>query len=164
MVSGASSCRDTSPRFDAAPLPPSVRVIWPAVGYGRCVDRYGLIEMYGTARVALGAVLAIAPTTARPWIGEVARDPDVRSALRVLAVRDALLGVALLNTSDDQSRRRILKLCAVADAADALTCAFDFLRRRRPGAAVASMTAVGGAATGFSLAGSLARNGQGASR
>lgn len=139
-------------------------VIWPSAGYGSCVDRYGLIRIYGSARIALGAALAIAPTTARPWIGEVARDPDVRSALRVLAVRDALLGVALLKTSDAQSRQRIVRLCAVADAADALTCALDFLRRRRPGAAVASMTAVGGAATGFWLAGSLASDGQRASR
>lgn len=119
--------------------------------------------MYGTARIALGTVLAITPSTAAPWIGEAARDPDVRSPLRLLAVRDALLGAALLSTSEDQHQRRILNLCAVADAADAVTCALDFLRRRRPGAAVASMTAAGGAALGFSLAGSRG-NGQRASR
>lgn len=97
-------------------------------------------------RVALGVVLALFPKSARPWIGRVVDDDDTHGALRVLGVRDALLGVNALRAPD---RPDPLLLCAVADAADAAVTAGDFVRTRRMGAAFASVTAMGGAATGL---------------
>lgn len=107
-------------------------------------------RLYAFSRIGLGALMALGPTAAtRPWIGDVARVPGVRSALRVLGVRDALLGVAVLGTPDGGVlRRRALLLCAAADAADAVVTAGDYVRARRAGQALAALTAAGGAALG----------------
>lgn len=114
------------------------------------IDSRSLARMYGMSRVGLGATLALFPSVARPWTGTVARHPDAHGPLRVLGVRDALLGVAVLGTADDsRHRRRALLLCAVADAVDAVVTLADFTRSKRPGAAVASVTAAGGAAIGL---------------
>jgi hypothetical protein len=114
------------------------------------LDPRSLARMYGMSRVGLGAVLALFPSAARPWTGVVARNPDAHGPLRVLGVRDALLGVAVLGTPEGSRHRRgALLLCAAADAADAVVTLADFVRTKRPGAALASLTAAGGAAIGL---------------
>jgi hypothetical protein len=114
------------------------------------LDLRRLAILYGATRLALGAAIALAPEITRVWIGDTARNDDVRGPLRVLGVRDALLGVALLVAVDNKTMRsRMLNVCAVADTADAITSARDFLRTRRPGAGLAAVTAAGGAAFGF---------------
>ena len=123
----------------------------PRTGNTRVVPDHRLVaRLYAFMRVALGVGMALAPTAAtRPWIGDVARSPGVRSALRVLGVRDALLGLAVLGTPDGGvQRRRALLLCATADAVDAVVTTGDFARTRRVGPAVAAVTAAGGAALG----------------
>src|SRR5687768_7709354 len=109
---------------------------------------------YGATRVALGVGLALLPAAgAKPWIGDVARHVDVRSPLRVLGVRDALLGAALLRVRDDRRLRPFVAgLCVVADTVDAIVSGADFVRSRRPGAALAAASAAGGALFGLSIA------------
>ncbi len=106
--------------------------------------------LYGASRVAVGLALMLAPKAASPWLGAVARQPDVHGALRVLGARDALLGVAVLTSSGEPAAlRRALRLSAVADTVDAVVSATDFLRTRRGGAGFAVLSAVGGAFVGF---------------
>ena len=119
---------------------------------------HAISKLYGGARLALSAFLGVVPGAARPWIGAAAQDPDVRGPLRMLAVRDALLAAALLSALDHEDlHRRMLVLCAVADAADSVTAVADFVRTRRPGAALASAAAAGGMAVGAGAAASLGR-------
>jgi hypothetical protein len=76
--------------------------------------------------------------------------------VRLFAVRDALLGVALLRALDDPARTATaLAVCAAADAADAVVMGLAFVRTRRPGAALAALTATGGVLTGLALASRL---------
>lgn len=115
-----------------------------------------IIKTYGASRVAIGAAMALAPAAAAPWLGPVAEQADAKSALRVLGVRDALLGVAVLVTSDvPKALRRCLLICAVADAADTLMSVDDYRRTRRAGAAFCAVTAAAAATTGLLTSRSL---------
>lgn len=100
---------------------------------------------YGAVRLGVGAVLLVAPSA----LASV--DPAATaSQARLLGLRDLLLAGAVLGGDPaEPRRRRALRACAMADAADALL----FLRRfRRTGHAptlLAVASAVGGAAVGL---------------
>ena len=52
-----------------------------------------LLYGYGAARVAVGLAVLVAPGAATgPWLGRSATDPAIRSMVRLVGVRDALLG------------------------------------------------------------------------
>jgi hypothetical protein len=109
-----------------------------------------VVPWHAAARIALGGSLALAPAAARAWVGPVADDADARGPLRVLGVRDGLLGAAVLLTKAESShRRRMIGLCAVADIADTIVSAADWRRTRRLGAAGAAATAAASAIFGF---------------
>src|SRR5262245_48947854 len=111
--------------------------------------RTAVPELYGAARLAIGGVLLAWPRLARHWVGPVADDPDVQGPLRSIAVRDALLAIAVLRTGPrSRWRRDALALCIAADALDTVVCARDYQRTGRAGAAVAAATALSGVAMG----------------
>jgi hypothetical protein len=107
----------------------------------------GVSTAYGWARVALGAVLTVAPVrAAQLWVGPAAGDPAIRGPLRALAVRDLALGLGVLRAGDPRRRRELLVLCAIVDAGDAALSGADYLRGRRLGAGVTALGAAGAAA------------------
>src|SRR3954451_5706552 len=109
-----------------------------------------LTELYAWSRIGLAAALVVRPRAAKPWLGDVAGEADAASALRVLGVRDGLLGAAvLLMPAGSLARRRALLLCAAADLADTVVSTTDFIRTKRPGAGLAALTAATGAVVGF---------------
>jgi hypothetical protein len=114
------------------------------------IDHRFAARLYGGARVAIGLGLLLAPALAtRRWIGPVAEDPALRSPLRMLGVRDALLGLAVLATPDaGPARRGALALSVFADGADAVVLTQELLRTRRLAPALAAAAAVGGVAVG----------------
>lgn len=108
-----------------------------------------MADAYGLTRAGIGAAVLVRPQLAEGWIGPVARDADVHGALRSFAARDLLLGAAVLATRDRPAvQRGALVLCAAADACDAVVAAADYARSRRRGAALATVTALGGVAMG----------------
>jgi hypothetical protein len=71
-------------------------------------------------RVALGAGLVLAPVAlGKPWLGDVARAPGGKVALRALGVRDVMLGgIALHVAGRGGVASRALQTNAVADLVD----------------------------------------------
>ena len=114
------------------------------------VDHVTMARLYGGARVVIGVALLLAPTrSTRRWIGPVSGNPAIRGPLRMLGVRDALLGLAVLATPDGGAARRgALALSIVADAADAVVLSGDAMRSRRLAPALAASLAVGGVVVG----------------
>jgi hypothetical protein len=106
-------------------------------------------DVYGVARVGIGAGLVARPQWAAGWVGPAARDPDVHGTLRSFGSRELLLGTAVLATRGHPAAQRgALLLCAAADAVDVVVEGTDFARTRRRGAAIATLTALGGVALG----------------
>lgn len=100
---------------------------------------------YALTRVGAGLALVVAPALGGRLLG----DTTARHSVRLMGVRDALLGIdALLAAPESPSWRRSMALCAVADAADAVVSA-GRIRRGEPVALVVAMTAAAGAATGW---------------
>ncbi|MBV9952372.1 MAG: hypothetical protein JO291_10510 [Acidimicrobiia bacterium] len=117
------------------------------------MDTDTMATLYAGGRIALGTVLTLLPGATRPWLGPVAGDPDAKTAIRIAGVRDGLLGTAVLGTRDAPDiRRTMVLLCAIADTADALMTAADLVRTRRPGAAMTTAAAAGGAVAGYVIA------------
>jgi hypothetical protein len=118
-----------------------------AAGERVVVSVENLGRTYALARVAAGAGLMSAPRLG----GRILGDPTAIDTVRLLGVRDVLLGVhALRSAPGSPSWRRSMALCALADIADAATS----LRRagRNPLGLAVAVTATVGAATGLWIA------------
>jgi hypothetical protein len=109
-------------------------------------------------RMALGAGLVVAPVAlGKPWLGDVARAPGGKVALRALGVRDVVLGgIALRAVDRSAAASRVLQTSAVADLVD-LGATVAARRALPPTAAGVAGLAGGGAASGILLARRLAR-------
>lgn len=108
---------------------------------------------YALARVGVGVGMVTAPGLGGRLLGE----SKATVTVRLLGVRDVLLGVeALLASPGSPSWRRAMVLCALADAADAVTSA-SRVHRREPLAVLVAMAASAGAATGMWIARSARR-------
>ena len=117
------------------------------------IDERQVVRLLALIRVAVGVGLLLAPTLAgRPWLGDSARVPAVRLALRMVGGRDIVLGVGLLaalESGDDP--RPWVRLSAAVDTADAAATVLGARRLPRRVWAVA-LTASGAAAAGFASA------------
>jgi hypothetical protein len=107
------------------------------------------------ARVAFGAAFVAAPGVLKGWLGDDAKRPATRAVIRAFGVRDLALGVAAysaVSAGDQVGAQRMLQVGAACDAVDALATVVAFRHLPRAGALLTLATAVGAAATGFSLA------------
>jgi hypothetical protein len=109
-------------------------------------------------RMALGTGLVLAPVAlGKPWLGDVARAPGGKVALRALGVRDVMLGGIALHVVDRAAAgSRALQTNAVADLVD-LGVTLAARRALPPTAAGVAGLAGGGAVSGVLLARQLAR-------
>jgi hypothetical protein len=119
------------------------------------VDHRQVARIVAVTRVAIGAVLLAAPGAAgRRWLGEIARNPATKVALRGLGARDMAFGLGTLRALDrGEPVAGWVQLAAVGDLTDA---AGGLLAARRLGAmrAVGTVASAGAAAAlGFVLAG-----------
>jgi hypothetical protein len=73
-------------------------------------------------RAVFGLVLLVAPGLAgRTFLGKIAREPAVRATLRIVGIRDLLLGIGALTTVKERSMdAEWVGVGAIADAVDAL--------------------------------------------
>jgi hypothetical protein len=111
------------------------------------VDHRQVVRILSVMRVVIGALLIVAPGAAgRRWIGEPARDPRVKVAIRGLGARDLALGLGTLRALDrGEPARGWVQLAAVGDATDAVS---GVLGVRRLGVArtLATVASAGAAA------------------
>lgn len=73
-------------------------------------------------RAVLGvALLAVPGLTGRVFLGNVAREPAVRAVLRIVGIRDLLIGLGAITTLKERTMdAEWVGVGAVADAVDAL--------------------------------------------
>ena len=121
------------------------------------MDHRQVARILAVARVAIGAVLLVAPGAAgRRWIGDVATDTRTKVAIRGLGARDLALGLGTLRTLDrGEPAAGWVRLAAVGDLSDAVS---SVLAARRLGLlrTVGSVATAGGAAAaGLALSGQL---------
>jgi len=120
------------------------------------VDHRQVARILAVARVAIGAVLLVAPGAAgRRWIGDVATDAGTKVAIRGLGARDLAFGVGTLRALDQgEPVAGWVRLAAVGDLSDAVA---SLLAARRLG----FVRTVGSVATaGAAAAAGLAISGQ----
>ena len=79
-----------------------------------------LVIGYAALRVGYAVALLAAPErTARPWLGEVAKEAGTTIAVRGLGVRDLVLSSgALASAASGRPARAWLAACAASDAVD----------------------------------------------
>jgi hypothetical protein len=114
------------------------------------MNRRRLVIGYAALRVGYAVALLAAPErTARPWLGEVAKEAGTTIAVRGLGVRELVLSSgALANAASGRSARAWLAACAASDAADliaTLVADGDLPAKSKPGT-VAAAGAFGAAA------------------
>jgi hypothetical protein len=111
------------------------------------VDLRQLVRVLALLRIAIGAVLLLAPGPAGArWIGEPARDRRVKVALRGLGARDLALGVGAYQALERGAPLRgWVQAAAVADTSDAASGLLA-LRQLGPARALATLASAGGAA------------------
>ena len=116
-----------------------------------------LVSTYAGSRIAIGLAMMLFPSKVfRPLLGDAARTPAARMLGRLVGARDALLGLgAIVAVQDKEPVRRWMTYGAAADAIDALSilAAYRSLPPRRR--FVTLIAALGGTATGISLAARL---------
>lgn len=120
-------------------------------------DRLGLAA-YGIARLGFGTVLSLAPGVTGAWLGEAAAEPRARMLVRLVGVRDGLLGAAAVGAAQRDSASAVhLSLAgALADVADLVVTVAGRRQLPRTARAVVVVAALG-AGTGLALAGAAAR-------
>lgn len=116
------------------------------------VQRSALVAGYGAARAAIGASLAVAPTaTTRAWLGPPAGEPAVRLAVRLMGLRDLVLGVAIAARARTGDVAGLAAAGAVADAGDLVVTVANRAWLPRSATAVAAVASAG-VGTGATLA------------
>ncbi|HEX8581948.1 MAG TPA: hypothetical protein VF640_06460 [Acidimicrobiales bacterium] len=98
------------------------------------MDDRQLASAAGLTRIAIGAVLVLAPARAnRMWLGSDADRPATRTLIRMVGTRDAILGLGLWRAANGgRSTKAWLAYAALADAADGLATLAGW-RGLRPG-------------------------------
>jgi hypothetical protein len=111
------------------------------------VDHRQLVRILSVLRVAIGAVLIVAPGPAgRRWIGDAATDPRVKVAVRGLGARDLALGLGALRALDrGEPAEGWVRLAAIGDTTDAVSGVLA-IRRLGPLRALATVATAGAAA------------------
>ncbi|HEX8204852.1 MAG TPA: hypothetical protein VF587_02210 [Solirubrobacteraceae bacterium] len=78
-----------------------------------------MLRTFALMRVVVGGQSWIAPRLSARMVGlDTERNPQAAYWTRLFGIRDVVLGVAALQTEGD-ARRRIIRLTAACDAADA---------------------------------------------
>lgn len=116
------------------------------------IDHRHVVRALGIGRLALGAALLLAPGRAgRGWIGEAARSPGGKVALRALGSRDLVLGYGVIHALDtgDDSLRDWVTLAGLCDLTDAAASVVAFRRLPTKGRWLAVTLAGGAAAAAF---------------
>jgi hypothetical protein len=107
-------------------------------------------------RAVLGvALLAVPGLTGRVFLGKVAREPAVRAVLRIVGIRDLLIGLGAITTLKERTMdAEWVGVGAVADAVDALVllCSPGLPFRARLG----GLPGAGGAVVGLLASRALA--------
>lgn len=121
------------------------------------MDHRQIARIFAVTRIAIGAVLLAAPGAAgRRWLGDVARQPAAKAAIRGLGARDLAFGIGALRALDrGEPAAGWVRLAAVGDLADA---ASGLLAARQLGAlrTIGTVATAGGAAaTGFAISSHL---------
>ena len=112
---------------------------------------------HAATRAAIGAVMLVAPSTARPWFGRGTDDGGGRVALQALGVREAVLGLGMLHQlRQGQPVRHWFQLGLAFEVTDALATLHQRSKlpdTRAPDAVAlfALSGLIGGAAVGFGL-------------
>jgi hypothetical protein len=111
-------------------------------------------RILSAGRVLIGVTMFAAPDlVAVPWLGEAARTPPTRVAVRSLGARDAVLGAGTLAAGADTTQlRRWLLASSASDAADFVA---TLSGPRSPARSVVLAFAAGGAITGVLAAASV---------
>jgi hypothetical protein len=121
------------------------------------VDHRQIARILAVARVAIGAVLLATPgPSGRRWLGDIARNPGAKVALRGMGARDMALGLGTLRALDrGEPVADWVRLSAVGDLSDAASglLAARHLGGLRTFGTVASAGAA--AAVGFVIGGKV---------
>jgi len=80
-----------------------------------------LVRSLGTARIALGSAIVVAPDPALALLGFGRRDALTRALARLAGSRDVALGAIALTASEKDGLRRAALAGAACDASDAVT-------------------------------------------
>ncbi|MGX6448873.1 hypothetical protein ACVU7I_12515, partial [Patulibacter sp. S7RM1-6] len=107
----------------------------------------------GLARIAFGlATLAAPARVGAAWLGEAGTTPAATVALRGLAIREALVGMAQAHTADDPKRGfRWARTSAFGDLTDLLATLAVARELPRSGVAGTVAIAAGGAAASYGV-------------
>jgi hypothetical protein len=108
------------------------------------MDERERARVLGTARVAVGAAMFLAPKWAgRTWVGRDADTPGAKTITRGFGARDMAIGIGLLSAlGEGKGAGRWLMLGAVADGGDAVSTLLSWGRLPR----LARLTIFAGAA------------------
>ncbi|MCX7620925.1 MAG: hypothetical protein N2037_08805 [Acidimicrobiales bacterium] len=105
------------------------------------MDYRQLLRQVSVARIAIGSALALVPGLAgRVWVGDGARDPATKVAIRALGIRDAAIGAGALHALETGVPPRPWTVAgAASDVVDAIgtVLALRCLPRRRALAIIA---------------------------
>jgi hypothetical protein len=120
------------------------------------VDVMALAAPLAWGRVAIGASMVLTPTTAaRPWIGDVAREPAARVMVRAFGIRDLALGAGLaaaVARGDREAGRAWLVAGVASDAVDAAATLLAWRHLPRAGRLLTLAVATSAAVIGAALA------------
>lgn len=120
------------------------------------VDVSAMAAPLAWGRVAIGAAMVLTPTTAaRPWIGDVARDPAARVVVRAFGIRDLALGAGLaaaMARGDRDATRTWLVAGVASDAVDAAATLAGWRHLPKAGRLLTLAVATSAALVGAALA------------
>jgi hypothetical protein len=117
------------------------------------MDDRQLAASAGLTRVAIGAGMLLAPSrTSRMWLGAESDRAHARTLVRMLGVRDLLLGLGLWRAANGgRSTKAWLAYGAVADGVDGLAVVSGWRGLRRGGRVAVVVLAAASAAGGAAL-------------
>jgi hypothetical protein len=114
----------------------------------RTLRRMG--TMIALGRVGVGAASLASPEPARAWAGDAVDDPGARIIVRAFAVRDAALGLGVLQAArKGRPMRTWVLLSAVADVVDAIATGTTDREKAGPMAAPTLALAASAALSGL---------------
>lgn len=118
------------------------------------LDTRQVLRTMSVGRVAVGSAMALLPGLAgRRWLGDAARSPATKVAVRAFGTRDALVGLGTLKALEEGQPVRPWALAGVAaDATDAVATLLAFRHLPRGGRWLALLVAGGATAAGLAIA------------
>lgn len=111
-----------------------------------------LIKIGGYTRATLGVFLLVMPSLAALWLGPDARRPAVKALIRIVAIRDLILGAgSIVAANEGQHLRRWVEFTMIADGVDAVASVTAIRHTPRLRGALMAATAAGAAAAGAGI-------------